>query len=111
MNEQHAMEDVSSDDTSVKVRVSFMGDLVALTGQRTLEATLPRGSTVEELLVSLSRTFGDGYMTRVFSAPGRLRHTILVFVDGKNVRQRGGLSLKLGDSEVEVVMLPMFGGG
>ena len=29
----------------------------------------------------------------------------------ENIKQRGGLAAKLADSAVEVIMLPMFGGG
>ena len=63
------------------------------------------------LLESLSQRYGDDFRSRVFSSPTKLQHTMVVFVDGENIRQHGGLAVTLGDSEVEVIMLPMFAGG
>lgn len=100
-----------ADRSLATVRVKFMGDLPSLTGKRNLELTLPHGSTLADLFASLSKRFGDDFSRRVFSSPSRLRHTMLVFVDGEHIKHRGGLAAVLEDSEVEVIMLPMFGGG
>jgi len=93
------------------VKVTFMGEMPSILGQRGLEVALPEGATVGELFESLSTTYGENFSSRVFCRPGELRHTMLVFVDGEDIKRRGGLAAKLGDSEVEVIMLPMFGGG
>ena len=95
----------------LSVQVAFMGELPALVGKRKLQASLPSGATVGDLLEHLSRIHGDAFTCRVFCAPGKLHHTMLIFVDGEDIKERGGLAAKLGDSEVEVIMLPMFGGG
>jgi len=96
---------------TLAVRVKFMGDLPSLTGQRNLLVTLPEGATVGELLETLSRTYGDVFACWVFSGPGKLQHIMLIFVDGENIDQLGGLAAKLGNSEVEVIMLPIIEGG
>jgi hypothetical protein len=88
-----------------------MGEMNSLIGQRELLMTLPEGATVAQLLASLSKSHGDAFTCRVFSAPGKLQHTMLIFVDGENIKGRGGLATTLGNSEVDVIMLPMFGGG
>lgn len=93
------------------VRVRFMGDLPAVTGQRNVLVSLPGECTVGGLLESLSQRYGDDFRSRIFNGPAKLHHTMLIFVDGENIKQHGGLAAKLGDSEVEVIMLPMFGGG
>jgi molybdopterin converting factor small subunit len=93
------------------VRVSFMGELPAIIGQRSLQVALPEGATVGDLLAFLSRTYGDNFTCRVFCAPAKLHQTMLIFVDGENIKECGGLDAKLGTGEVEVLMLPMFGGG
>ena len=93
------------------VSVTFMGELPSIIGQRSLQVALPEGATVGELLESLSKTYGDNFTCRVFCAPAKLHHTMLIFVDGENVKDRGGLAAKLGTGEVEVIMLPMLGGG
>ena len=93
------------------VRVTFMGELPSIVGERSLEVALPEGATVGELLESLSRTYGDKFTCRVFCAPAKLHHTMLIYVDGEDIKERGGLAAKLGTGEVEVIMLPMLGGG
>ncbi len=105
------METIVAEPSTLAVRVTFMGELPSIIGQRGLQVALPEGATVGDLLESLSKTYGDKFTCRVFSGPAKLHHTMLIFVDGENVKERGGLAAKLGNSEVEVIMLPMFGGG
>jgi hypothetical protein len=93
------------------VRINFMGDLPAVTGQRQIEVELPKGSNLGDLLAWLSNTYGEALISRVFSGPAKLQHSVLLFVDGENVKGPESFDVKLGDSEVDVVMLPMFGGG
>ncbi len=99
------------EEATIAVRVKFMGDLPALTGQRNIVVQLPEGSTAGDLLYSLSKTYGDPFRCRVFSGPATLHHYMVVFLDGKNMKELGGFAAKLGNSDVEVVMLPMFEGG
>jgi len=106
-----AMDAIVTEHSTLAVRVTFMGELPSIIGQRSLQIALPEGTTVGELLQSLSKTYGDKFTCRVFCGAGKLHHTMLIFVDGEDIKQRGGLAAKLGDSEVEVIMLPMFGGG
>lgn len=93
------------------VRVKFMGDLPAIIGQRNLVVPLPEGSTVGDLLAWLSTSYGEAFTCRVFSKPGTLHHYMVVFVNGQNITETGGFATRLGEGEVEVVMLPMFEGG
>lgn len=99
------------EQSTIPVRVKFMGDLPALIGGRNLVVTLPEGSTVGDLLESLSKSYGDPFRHRVFSGPAALHHYMVVFVNGQNIKDLGGFAAKIGESEVEVVMLPMFEGG
>jgi len=102
---------VAAEQPAIEVRVSFMGELPSLIRERSVKVSLPRSGRVGDLMELLSQKYGDAFSCRVFSEPGVLRHTMLVFVDGENIKERGGLAAELGDGEVEVIMLPMFGGG
>ncbi len=88
-----------------------MGDLPSILGKRKVQVSMPQDATVADLLESLSEMFGETFKGHVFSAPGKLRHTMLIFVGEDNIQNCGGLAVKLGDKDVEVIMLPMFGGG
>ena len=105
------MDAMTGERSTPDVRVTFMGELPSIIGLRSLQVALPKGATVGELLESLSKTYGDKFSCRVFCAPAKLHHTMLIFVDGENIKERGGLAATLGAGEVEVIMLPMFGGG
>jgi len=95
----------------IDVRVKFMGDLPAVVGARSIALSLPAEHTVSDLLAHLSATYGEAFTSRVFSSSGRLHHYILVFVDGAKVQVPAELGKTLGKGEVDVIMLPMFGGG
>jgi molybdopterin converting factor small subunit len=96
---------------TLTARIKFMGDLPAVIGQRSLALEMPDGNTVRDLLASLSNAYGAAFTDRVFANPAKLHHYMLVFVDGENIKERGGLDAKLGNGEVDVIMLPTFGGG
>ena len=98
---------------AIDVRVRFMGDLRAVVESRDLEMSLPQGSSVGDLLSSLAERFGDPFAKWVFTGSGDLHHYILIFVNGENIQDIGGLSVKLGEQggKVEIIMLPMFEGG
>jgi MoaD family protein len=98
-------------DPTLTIRVKFMGDLPTIIGQRSLELQMPIGSTVRDLLASLSKSYGEAFTLRVFSGADTLHHYILVFVDGESIKSREGIQTQLGNGDVDVVMLPMFGGG
>ena len=95
----------------IDVRVKFMGDLPAVVGTRIIELSLPAEHTVKDLLAHLSATYGEAFTSRVFNSSGKLHHYILVFVDGAKIQVPTELEKTLGKGEVDVVMLPMFGGG
>ncbi|SRR6266540_1651258 len=95
----------------IAVKVKFMGDLPAVVGARIIELSLPAEHTVKDLLAHLSATYGEAFTSRVFSPTGKLHHYIIVFVDGAKIQVPDGLEKTLGKGEVDVVMLPMFGGG
>lgn len=89
-----------------------MGDLPAVVGERTVQLRVPAPTTVADLLTRLSRTYGEAFTSRVFQSPGKLHHYILLFVDGAKVPGNSSAwSRTLGNGEVDVIMLPMFGGG
>lgn len=102
---------MTQETATVAVRVKFMGDLRAVVGKHDQTMTLPQGSTVGDLFASLCRSYGEPFVSRVFSKAGALQHYVVVFVDGDNIKESGGLGTKLEASEVEIVMLPMFEGG
>lgn len=96
---------------TIAVKVKFMGDLRALIAQPTAVVTLPQGSTIADLMTWLSNRYGEAFTHRVFSSPGTLQHYMLLFLNGRDITEIGGMAARLGEDQVEVIMLPMFEGG
>ena len=73
---------------------------------------MPPGNTAGELLASLCSRYGKPFWDRVVSQSGRLHHTILIFLNGENIQEKGELAATMeSNAAVEIVMLPMFEGG
>ncbi len=106
-----AKEDSMAGDIGVRVR--FMGDLRAVIESGETKLSVPRGTPVGVLLRSLAEKYGDPFAKWLFTGAGDLHHSIVVFVNGENIRDIGGLSVELGrqGDQVEIIMLPMFEGG
>lgn len=102
---------MAAEPASMVARVTFMGEMSSIVDERNLQVTLPTDATVGDLLACLSKAYGDSFTHRVFTSPGKLFHTMLIFVDGEDIKERGGLAASLGSGEVDVIMMPMFGGG
>lgn len=97
----------------IGVRIRFMGDLRAVIESSDLKLALPKGTSVGTLLKSLAQKYGDPFAKWLFTASGELHHSIVIFVNGENIQDIGGLSANLGEQgdQVEIIMLPMFEGG
>jgi molybdopterin converting factor small subunit len=97
----------------IGVRIRFMGDLRAVIESSDLKLALPRGTSVGTLLKSLAQKYGDPFAKWLFTGSGELHHSIVIFVNGENIQDIGGLSAILGEQgdQVEIIMLPMFEGG
>lgn len=96
---------------STTAKVTFMGELPSLLNEREHLVSLPHEATVADLMRSLVDTFGQVFEDRIFCSPGKLNHTVLVFVDGQNLGRRNLLQTRLGEGPVDVMLLPMFAGG
>ncbi len=96
---------------TLTVKVKFMGSLRPLVGRPETTTTLPQGSTVKDLLTSLSKCYGKAFSSQIFNPVGNLEHYVLVFLNGKNIKELEGMKTILGEGEVELMMLPMFEGG
>lgn len=101
----------SSVQSPVTITVTFMGELPSLLGTRERLITLPPCATVDDLMKSLVEIFGKKFADRMFSSPGKLNHTVLIFVNGESIKRAGMLEARLGGDLVEVMLLPMFAGG
>lgn len=96
---------------AIAVKVSFLGELRSFVRRREMEVALAEGSTVEDLLGHLSQRLGEGFARHLFNGDGSLYRHVSIFVNGSDVRNVGGLEARLAGGEVDVLILPTYGGG
>jgi hypothetical protein len=108
-----AADQENMEERATDVRIRFMGEFKALIDSPDIRVSMPRGASMRDLLVALSRKYGDGFSKWIFTGAGDLHHWVLIFVNGENIQDTGGLDAKLGThgDQVEIILLPMFEGG
>ena len=88
--------------------IRFFADLRSLTGQREL-AWNGSADTVSALLKALAARFGTAFERRVIPG-GQKSETIIVLVNGRDVRDLSGADTPVGPNDV-VSIFPMVAGG
>jgi molybdopterin converting factor small subunit len=96
------------------IKVTFVGLIHRLVRSREEFVTLPRGTTLGELLQELIARFGLE-LKEYLLQDGELAPFATILIDGRNALSQGGLGAKLSDdsqSHVEIVVLgpPLMGG-
>ncbi len=99
------------DTSKVIVKVNFLGEIRSVVKRRDVEVALEDGSTVNDLLDVLSRQLGDGFNRQVFAADGALFPHVSIFINGSDAKNLSGLETRLTGGEVDVLILPTYGGG
>ncbi len=90
------------------LKVKFPSVMVSITGERIVELDINE-CTLKELIDSLSQRYGERFREMLIQN-GELNKFINVFVNGKDVRHLGGLSVKLKKGD-EVSFVPAVAGG
>lgn len=97
--------------TIVHFRIRFIGDLPGIVGRRTDEVEMIDGCTFRNVLEVLCTRYGENFRQRMYCGLTRLQHTVVIFVNGDQLDEIGGIDARLHGNDVEILMLPMFGGG
>lgn len=88
-----------------------MGELRSLLRRRDMELALASGTTVAGLMEELCRQLGDRFRQQVFRPDGVMPPYVSVFVNGDDIKGLAGLETTLAGGEVDVLILPTYGGG
>ena len=95
----------------IKIKVYTIMELKKICGQREFEFSIPRRSTVKDLLVLMINKWGDQLSSRLYK-PGTdsiLPH-IRLMVNGRSIEFLKGMETVLQDGD-EFQMLPLVAGG
>jgi molybdopterin synthase sulfur carrier subunit len=95
----------------IKIKVYTIMELKRICGQREFELSVPRGSTVKDLLSLMIKKWGDELSNHLYR-PGT--HSVLphirLMVNGRSIEFLKGLETVLQDGD-EFQMLPLVAGG
>ena len=95
----------------IKIKVYTIMELKKICGQREFELSVPRGSTVKDLLSLMINKWGDPLASHLYK-PGTdsvLSH-IRLMVNGRSIEFLKGMETILQDGD-EFQMLPLVAGG
>lgn len=93
----------------IEVLFQFTGQLADAAGQSDLAVAVEPGSTLGGVLETLAVRGGERFRELVFGLDGRLRPTLLVICDGRQVLgEKAGLSL---DGIASVMLMSPIAGG
>ncbi len=90
------------------MRIRFFASIRGITGENEIDWGEPT-ATLGELLIRLSDRYGSEFRRWVFEGDA-LGESVLVLVNGADVRHQGGLDTPLKSADV-VAILPMMAGG
>ncbi|MDW8045120.1 MAG: MoaD family protein [Nitrososphaerota archaeon] len=76
-------------------------------GERVLEID---ATTLNDVINTLIEKYGDRFKKRILESDGRLNRFINIYINGKNSRLLGGLTITLKDGD-RIDILPAVAGG
>jgi molybdopterin synthase sulfur carrier subunit len=95
--------------TSHVTAVRLFGSLRELAGEREIDVALPDGATVRDLLNRLGE-LRPILAQRLLDEDGNIPRSVNVFVNGRDIRDLGGLDTPVMPDD-EVTLLPPAAGG
>jgi sulfur-carrier protein len=91
----------------IRVRVRFAGTLRQLTGG-TKELAVPVGS-LRTVIDAIDSTF-QGFRAKVLGSDGDLKKSIVVYVNGREVRHLAGMETRIVETDDVLITIPLAGG-
>ena len=96
----------------LKAKIAYLGYIRHIVGKKEEEINLEEGLTVQDLLVLLGRKYGGRFRNSIQISDDKLRSSVIVLINGRNINQIDGLNTKLiGEVEVQIVVMSPLGGG
>jgi MoaD family protein len=96
--------------STMEVTVRYFTVMRNITGTREEKIDAKEGSTVEDVLKTLSSKYGKEFDRYIFSGREHRGLKLLFFVDGHNIEGSDGFKTKLKSGSVLAIMPPVAGG-
>ncbi|MDO8692395.1 MAG: MoaD/ThiS family protein [Dehalococcoidia bacterium] len=93
------------------MKVTFLGEIRSAIRRRDMEVAPSEAATVGDLLSYLSNQLGAGFNRLIFREDGDLFPHVSIFVNGKDFKSLAGLETRLEDGDIDILIVPVYGGG
>jgi MoaD family protein len=94
----------------MQITVRYFTLLRTVTGAREERIDAKEGSTVEDVLKTLSAKYGKEFDRFIYSGRDRKGLKLLFFLDGRIIEEADGFKTKLENGNVLAIMPPVAGG-
>ena len=96
---------------SITVKISAILTIKEVLGQGSLEFSVPKGSTVHDTLLSMSKKWGEKLASLIFNPDGSLLSYIRVMVNGRDLEFLENKIETVVQEGDEILILPPVAGG
>ncbi|MEM3732983.1 MAG: MoaD family protein, partial [Candidatus Bathyarchaeia archaeon] len=86
------------------------GDLKAKANKNEIEFNMLEGAKVKDLLLIISKEFNEEFKEALLDSSGKLKPTIIMLVNGRNIDFINKLETQLTDGDVVSLVPAVFGG-
>ena len=76
-----------------------------------MEVAPSEATTVSDLLAFLSNQLGVAFNRLIYREDGDLYPHVSIFVNGKDFKSIAGLETRLEDGDIDILIVPVYGGG
>lgn len=94
----------------MKVKLKLYGDLKAKANKNEIEFNMLEGAKVKDLLFIISKEFNEEFKEALLDSSGKLKPTIIMLVNGRNIDFINKLETQLTDGDVVSLVPAVFGG-
>ncbi|MEM3553106.1 MAG: ubiquitin-like small modifier protein 1 [Candidatus Bathyarchaeia archaeon] len=94
----------------MKVKLKLYGDLKAKANKNEIEFNMLEGAKVKDLLLIISKEFNEEFKEALLDSSGKLKPTIIMLVNGRNIDFINKLETQLTDGDVVSLVPAVFGG-
>lgn len=94
----------------MSIKIKFLSLLTDLVESEEIELSLPKKSSIKELLEKLKSQYGEKFTNILYEKPDKLNSRILIGLNGKNIRDIDNLDTQIEEND-EITFLPAIAGG
>ena len=94
----------------MRINVKFFATLREIVGEWNIELSLPEGTTVDGVLRSLVKQYGERFRNYTYDEKGVIHDYLIFLINGESIYAMKGFETILSEGD-SLIILPPIGGG